>query len=97
MKTLEEIKQILHDHSGDLRQRYGINRISVFGSVVRGQARADSDVDIMVEFDGPMSLLSFIDAEYYISELLGCKVDLVPARSVRRELRDRINNEAVPV
>lgn len=97
MKTLSEIQAILHTHTEELRQRYGLVNMAVFGSVVRGEARKDSDVDILTDFERPISLLTLVDAEYYLGDLLGVKVDLVPARSVRPELKERIFGEAVQV
>jgi len=97
MKTLAEIRVILHSHESALRRRFGITELSVFGSVVRGEADEDSDVDILATFSVPVGLLKLIDAEYYLSDLLGSKVDLIPSDEVRPELQDRIFREAVPV
>lgn len=97
MKTFHEIRTILHAHDSDLRSQYGITGLSVFGSVVRGEAREDSDVDILATFDQPVGLLKLIDAEYYLSDLLGSKVDLIPVDEVRPELKEQIYNEAVPI
>lgn len=97
MKTFHEIRTILHAHDRDLRNQYGITGLSVFGSVVRGEAREDSDVDILATFDQPVGLLKLIDAEYYLSDLLGSKVDLIPVDEVRPELKEQIYNEAVPI
>lgn len=57
MKTLEEIKHILAQHKEELRQNYKIKDIGIFGSVVRGEQKRKSDVDVLVDFDGPISLL----------------------------------------
>lgn len=97
MKTLSEIQSILHSHALELRERYGLTNLAVFGSVVRGEANKASDVDILTDFCKPISLLTLVEAEYYIGDLLGARVDLVPARSVRPELKKQIFSEAVPV
>jgi predicted nucleotidyltransferase len=97
MKKLSEIIDILHAHSGELRERYGIVNLAVFGSVVRGEEKEGSDIDVLANIEKSISLLDIIDAEYYLSDLLGTKVDLVPARSVRPELKKHILEEAVPV
>lgn len=97
MKTLEEIRGILRNHASDLQVKYGISKLSVFGSVVRGKAREDSDIDILAAFNQPIGLLKLIDAEYYLSDLLNSKVDLIPVDEVRPELQERIYREAVPV
>lgn len=97
MKTVSEICTILHSHESELRRRYGISSLSIFGSVVRGEARDDSDVDILATFCQPVGLLKLIDAEYYIGDLLGSRVDLIPSDEVRPELQNQIYNEAVRV
>jgi len=97
MKTFPEIREILHSHENDLLSKFGIIGLSVFGSVVRGETREDSDIDILVNFNCPVGLLKLIDAENYLSDLLGSKVDLIPFDEVRPELQEQIYNEAVQV
>jgi predicted nucleotidyltransferase len=97
MKTFSEIRTILHSHESELRLRYGISSLSIFGSVVRGEARDDSDVDILATFSQPVGLLKLIDAEYYIGDLLGSRIDLIPSDEVRPELQNHIYNEAVRI
>jgi len=97
VKTLSEIKTILHSHAADIHSRYGITRLEIFGSVVRGEAHEKSDVDMLAEFDRPISLLDLVGAENHLIDLLGMEVDLIPRRSVRPELKERIFKEAVPV
>lgn len=95
MKTLPEITTVLHAHLAELRERYGITNIAVFGSVVRGEAKEGSDVDLLAEVERPIGLIALINAENCLRDLLGVKVDLVLKRSIRKELRDQIYNEAV--
>jgi predicted nucleotidyltransferase len=97
MKTLSEIKSVLHAHADELRGRYGITSLAVFGSVARGEAADGSDVDILAEVERPIGLIALVGAENYLTELVGMKVDLVLKRSVRSELRERIIGEAVAV
>ena len=97
MKTLQEIQAILRAHANELHEHYGITNLAVFGSIVRGEAREDSDVDILAELDRPIGLIALCGAENFLSDLLGVKVDLVLRRSVRQELREQIFNEAVAV
>ena len=95
MKSLEEIKRILQAHKPELRERYGVKEIGIFGSYVRGAAREQSDIDILVEFEVIPGLLKFIELEEYLSHLLDAKVDLVPRDSIREELRGIILKEVV--
>jgi len=97
MKTLSEIQSILHAHATDLHSLHGIVRLEIFGSVARGEAREQSDIDILAEFDRPISLFDLAAAENYLIDLLGAEVDLIPRRSVRPELRENIFREALPV
>jgi predicted nucleotidyltransferase len=95
MKSLEEIKTILQQHKEELRAKYKVKEIGVFGSYVRGQQKKQSDIDILVEFEVVPGLLKFIELEDYLSELLGIKVDLVLKSSIREELRETILQEVV--
>jgi predicted nucleotidyltransferase len=98
--TLQDIFQTLREHLPELRQRYKVKSLGVFGSRVRAEARAESDIDILVEFedqDAPLSLLEFIALKYYLSDLLGLKVDLVEKTALKPCIGRRILQEVVPV
>lgn len=69
----------------------------LFGSYVRGEQRPESDLDVLVDIVRPISLFELVGAEIYLEELLGVKVDIVPNRALREELRDSILAEAVPL
>ena len=71
-------------------QRHGVTFLAVFGSTARGEATGDSDVDVLVAFDGPKSLLDLVQIEREFSESLGHKVDLLTESSVSPYIRDRI-------
>jgi predicted nucleotidyltransferase len=95
MKTIKEIKEIIAGHRLELTERYKVKDIGIFGSYVKDQQKETSDVDVLVEFEEPVSLLGLVSAENYLSELLGIKVDLVPRKDIRPELKERILKEAV--
>jgi predicted nucleotidyltransferase len=97
MKGIENIKKILSKHRDELRREYKIIEIGIFGSYIRGEQKRKSDIDILVKFDEPVSLLDLVGAENYLSDLLGIKVDLVPKEDVRPELKKRILREVVYV
>jgi len=97
VKTFEEIKSQIEPLKGDLHRLYGVSRIEIFGSYVRGEQREHSDLDTLVDFDRPVSLLDVAGLEVFLCEHLGVKVDVVLRRSVRSELREIIFNEAVSV
>lgn len=97
MAALDEVKKIIRQHSSVLAERYGISVVGIFGSYVRGEEKTGSDIDLLAEILRPVSLLELVGAEIYLSETLGLKVDLVPKRSLREELKDIILKEAVAV
>ena len=95
MKTLTEIRNIVRQQSEILGDKYGVAVVAIFGSYARGEQVEESDLDLLVEFLRPISLLELVGAEIYHSEVLGVKADLVPKRDVRAELRESILKEAV--
>jgi predicted nucleotidyltransferase len=97
MKDLNEIKGIIKQHRNIIADKYGIAVVGIFGSYVRGEQEKRSDIDLLADILRPISLLEMVGAEIYLSEVLGIKVDLVPKRSVREELRDNILEEAVSI
>ena len=97
MKTLDEIRTIIRQHRNVLAEKYGVAVVGVFGSFVRCEQREQSDIDLLVDILRPISLLELVGAEIYLSEVLGVKVDLVPKRDVREELRETIFAEAIAI
>ncbi|MDA8272213.1 MAG: nucleotidyltransferase family protein [Deltaproteobacteria bacterium] len=94
-KNKDEILQILKQHKEELYKKYGVEEIGLFGSFARGEETDKSDIDILVEFKNPVSLLLVSSLEIYLSDLLGIRVDLVRKRNIRKELKDNILNEVV--
>jgi hypothetical protein len=97
MKTLDEIRTIIRQHRDILAEKYGVAVVGVFGSYVRGEQKGQSDIDLLVDILHPISLLELVGAEIYLSEVLSAKVDLVPKRDVREELREAIFAEALTI
>lgn len=95
MKTLEEIKQWLVQHKSLLQERYKVREIGIFGSYIRKDQTATSDVDLLVEFSETPSLLKFVNLENYLSDNLGVKVDLVHKGSLKPRIGERILQEVV--
>ena len=94
-KNKDGILQILKQHKEELYKKYGVEEIGLFGSFARGEETDKSDIDILVEFKNPVSLLLVSSLEIYLSDLLGIRVDLVRKRNIRKELKDNILNEVV--
>lgn len=81
----------------ELAAAYGVRRLALFGSTARDKARDDSDVDILVGFDGPATSARYFGVQFYLEDLLGRSVDLVTEKALRVELRPFIEREAVNV
>lgn len=92
---LDDVLAIIATHDDELRRRH-VATLSVFGSVARGEARPDSDVDLMVEFDGsPVGLFDLVELKDFLEQILGRSVDLVTRKAIKRQLRSRILEEAI--
>lgn len=77
--------------------RHGARNIRIFGSVARGERRADSDLDLLVDLEDGRSLLDLVAVKQDIEDLLGCPVDVLTERSISPYIRQRILKEAVPL
>lgn len=93
----DQTLKLLTEHKADLARRFGVTELALFGSMVRGEARADSDVDILVSFDGPSTSQRYFGVQFYLEDLLGRPVDLVTRKALRRELAPHVEREAVRV
>lgn len=93
MRTLDEIRKALRACLPEIRERYGVTSIGVFGSYARGEAAPGSDIDLIVEFDRPIGW-ELVDLTDYLESRLGQKVDLVIRRSLHPLIRDTILAEA---
>ncbi len=71
--------------------------MAIFGSVARGEARPDSDVDIVVEFRGRPSFDKYMDLKFFLEDLLASPIDLVTPAAIRPAMRERVKSEAVYV
>ena len=97
MKTFEKLKDTLAEHKQELRDRFKVEEIGIFGSYVRKEQKKKSDLDVLVSFSETIDLFTFVELENYLSDVLGVKVDLVMKDSLKPRLKDRILNEAVYV
>ena len=81
----------------ELAERYGVTRLALFGSTARNEAGSNSDIDIVVAFDGPATSKRYFGVQFDLEDALGHTVDLVTEKAVRPELRTYIEREAVDV
>ena len=92
--TQRKALDILNSHRQELKE-LGVKSIALFGSAVRGEARPESDIDVLVEFENPVGIFAFLRRQHRLEELLGRRVDLVTPAALKRQLRDQILKEAV--
>jgi len=93
MKTKEEILKVLHNLKENLKIKYKIKEIGVFGSVMRGEQKDTSDIDILVEFEDDADLLDLVGIAQFLEEKLQQKVDVVSKRALREEIKETVLQE----
>lgn len=94
--SLNDVLEMLRMHESELR-RLGVSHVAVFGSVARGEAGADSDIDVLVELDPehPIGIFGYARLKLYINELLDRVCDVVNRRSLKPLMRENILRDAV--
>ena len=93
----EELLRLLRQHKPALRERFGVARLSIFGSMARGNAAAASDLDVLVQFDGPATSAWFFGLQFWLEDLAGRTVDLVTEKALRPELRLYVERDRIDV
>lgn len=86
---------ILNKLKPALEQKFDVTQLALFDSTARGEATNESDVDILVSFDGVATSARYFGVQFYLEDNLGCAVDLVANKAVRSELRPCIEREAI--
>jgi hypothetical protein len=92
------IRELLNEKRAEIlrvAERHGARNVRLIGSVARGDARADSDLDLLVELERGRSLLDHAALMIELETLLGCKVDVATEQGLRPRVRDRVLAEAV--
>jgi hypothetical protein len=95
MLSYREISEIINKNI-EVIEGYGVKRIGVFGSLVRGEGGEGSDVDILVEFEeGEKTFDNYFDLKFFLEDSFNCEVDLVIKETLKEEIRDDILNEVI--
>ena len=100
MTASSELDDILHRLRlalPELRQRYPLGSVAVFGSRARGSPERDSDLDLLIDWNGPVSLLDYSGLRCELEERLGMRVDLANRRLLKPAVASEILHEAVAV
>jgi len=92
----DEVLRLIREHRAAI-DRFGVKSIALFGSVVRDEASPNSDVDVLVEFDGPTTFDRYMGLKLYLEDIFGVRVDLVTPRSLKPRVRPYVEREAVRV
>lgn len=95
MTKIKKIKKILAQHRQNLKEKFQVKEIGVFGSYIKGEENRKSDLDILVEFTEEPGLFDFIELEDYLSQKTGVKVDLVMKSALKPMIGRHILNEVV--
>lgn len=93
----DEIIDFLNAHKEEMHQKYGVNKIGLFGSYVRGEAKEDSDIDIAVELDKKHIFRNFFALEQYLTDHLQKNVDIVTESAIKPIAKKRIMGEIIYV
>ncbi len=93
--SLDELLQTKREDILRTANRYGAFNVRVFGSVARGEADSESDIDLLVDMEPGRSLLDLSGLLIDLEDMLGCNVDVVTERGLRDRIRERVLKEAV--
>lgn len=97
MNSLKEIKRILEKKKDFIKKEYLVKEIGIFGSYVRNEQRDDSDLDILIELEKPISLLKIVHLENYLSDILEIKIDIALKDSLKPRIGEFILREVIYV
>ena len=93
----DQILELLSLHKTILEEQFNVSRMALFGSAARDTMSADSDIDILVTFEGPATSDRYFGVQFYLEDLLERPIDLVTTKALRRELKPYVEKEAVYV
>jgi len=93
----QQALDLLAQHKPVLMARFGVTDLALFGSTARDEAREDSDIDVLVEFEGSTTAKRYFGVQFYLEELLGHPVDLVQKEVIRKQLKPYIERDLIHV
>jgi predicted nucleotidyltransferase len=93
----EQAMQRLQALLPEARERFGVQRLRLFGSTARNQARPDSDLDLLVQFDGPATSERYFGLLFLLEDRLGVSIDLVTEKALRPAFRPYVERDAIAI
>jgi len=93
MKNKDEILKTLEKLREEIRRKYKVKAIGVFGSIIRDEQKETSDIDVLVDFEDDADLFDLVGLSLFLEEKLKQKVDVVSKRALREEIRDTVLKE----
>lgn len=95
MSNLKKVKEVLRSEKDYLKEKFGVKSVGIFGSLVRGEAKKGSDIDLLVDFSETPSMFKFLELEGYLEKKLLTKVDLVTRNALKKEIGKSILQETL--
>jgi len=93
----QRVLTLLSQHRDEIAKKFAVKHLALFGSTARGEAREDSDVDVLVEFEGPATFDGYMGLKFYLEDLFHAKVDLVTEDAVKPRMRPIIEKDMIHV
>ena len=86
--------EILRNHKQEIKRRFAVRRIGLFGSSIRGEETKESDIDILVEFEDP-TFRNFMNLAFFLEDIFGRRVDLLTPEGISHRIRPYVEKEVV--
>jgi len=97
MKPADKIRKTIAENKKELQKTYRVKNIEIFGSYARNEQKKESDIDLLVEFREDADLLDLTGLGLFLEEKLGENIDIIPKKALRKEIRDNVLKEAIPI
>lgn len=95
MKTKEEILRTLEQLKKEIKARFKVKEIGIFGSVIRKEQKETSDIDVLVDFKDGADIFDLVGLALFLEERFNQKVDVVPKEDLRKEIKESVLKEVV--
>ena len=97
MRSLKEVEKVLKENRKELKRRFGVRKIGIFGSYASGKANNSSDIDILVDIERPSGIFELMELQDYLAKLLGRKIDITTSNSLKPLIKKEILSQTVYV